>query len=117
MDGFPKDGFSVQWNSCLRLGTSGHFRFLLGSDDGSRLFVDGELLIDNWGEHDFRPSGVETDLRAGLHPLRVEFFDKRGAARIALWMGTGNEPSRPIPTDHLVLPETGPGDVPSCVSR
>jgi len=117
LPGLPKDDFSVQWNTCLRAETSGHARFLLGSDDGSRLFVDGRLLIDNWGPHDFRPIAGETDLQVGLHSLRVDFFDKAGGARVALWLGLGDEHPRAIGSDRIVLPESGPGASLRCGSR
>ncbi len=115
--GFPKDNFSVQWKTCLNVKTSEHARFLLGSDDGSRMFVDGKLLIDNWGAHDFRPMEGEAELEAGLHSLRVAFFDKSGGARVALWLGVGNEHPHPIGADLIVLPASGSGDEPSCTSR
>ncbi len=109
LKGFPKDNFSAQWKTCLKLETSQRVRFLLGSDDGSRLFVDGKLLIDNWGQHDFRPMEGETELQAGLHSLRVTYFDKGGGARVALWLGVGDERPHAIGADLLVLPANGPG--------
>jgi hypothetical protein len=114
LKGFPNDNFSAQWKTCLKLETPQKVRFLLGSDDGSRLFVDGKLLIDNWGPHDFRPIEGKTELQAGLHGLRVTYFDKGGGARVALWLGVGDELPRPIGPELLMLPGNGPGDEPRC---
>ncbi len=115
--GFPKDNFSAKWKTCLKVETSEHARFLLGSDDGSRLFVDGKLLIDNWSPHDFRPMEGDTDLQPGLHGLRITFFEKIGGARIALWLGVGDEHPHPIGPDLLVLPSSSSGDEPHCASE
>nr|MBC7614337.1 family 20 glycosylhydrolase [Pseudopedobacter sp.] len=51
------------------------FEFSLNSDDGSRLYIDDELIIDNDGKHARyeRSSGVA--LKAGLHTIKVLYFD------------------------------------------
>jgi len=48
------------------------------SDDGSKLWIDGELVADNDGLHTARTRTGDVDLQAGWHEVRVEYFD-RGA--------------------------------------
>ncbi|ARN56192.1 Thermostable beta-glucosidase B [Sedimentisphaera salicampi] len=54
----PKTNFSVRWTGAVRVDETGDYIFGLNSDDGSRLFIDGELVVDNWGNHGAQ---LETD--------------------------------------------------------
>ncbi|MFT5130441.1 MAG: beta-glucosidase, partial [Rhodothermales bacterium] len=47
------DGFMVRWNGTLTVPTDGSYRFTLGSDDGSRLYIDDSRVLDHWGAHSF----------------------------------------------------------------
>ena len=49
MEAFPKDKFTVRWETCLEVPKDMDVRFQLGSDDGSRLFVNGKKILDFWG--------------------------------------------------------------------
>lgn len=81
---FPADNFSVRWDSCLILSGETVAHFELGSDDGSRLFVDGRLVIDNWGIHPFRSAAKRASLKPGRHHLRLDYFELRDKASIRL---------------------------------
>lgn len=80
----PEDAFSVRWDTCMELPESREVTFQLVSDDGSRLYIDGELVVDNWGRHGERSRGADVPLTAGMHHLRVEYFDDRHSAAIEL---------------------------------
>src|SRR5262249_47713579 len=61
------DGVREHWWSLRVIGTfeapeTGVYRFDLRSDDGSQLFVAGQLLIDNWGDHAPRTRSAEIAL-------------------------------------------------------
>ena len=57
------------------------YTFYLRSNDGSKLFVNGVLLVNNDGCHDTMVEvSAVTDLSAGLHGFRVEFFQRSGPA-------------------------------------
>ncbi len=62
-------------------------RYLLGteSDDGSRLFVDGKMVVDNDGVHGSRVRENIVELRRGEHRFRLEFFQNGGAEKLAVW--------------------------------
>jgi beta-glucosidase len=49
--GLPEDGFSVRWTGKLTPPKSGLYALGLLSDDGSRLYLDGKLVVDDWGDH------------------------------------------------------------------
>jgi beta-glucosidase len=51
-EGIEKEnGFSIIWEGQLRAPETGVYALALGSDDGSRLYINGKLVIDNWGWH------------------------------------------------------------------
>ncbi len=66
---------SIRWDGYVRVPKTGQYGFLITSDDGSRLFVDGVLLIDNWGEHAETTKACPATLAAGYHRIRVDYFD------------------------------------------
>jgi hypothetical protein len=117
MVGMPRDDFSVSWDTCFRVAAPEKWRFVLGSDDGSRFAIDGKTLIDNWGPHDFRMAEGEADLAPGLHLLTVSFFDKSGAARIALRAGRSGGPLQALPAHDLAAPQRAGDASPSCADH
>ena len=74
----PADSFSAIWTRLVEFG-GGSYTFTTYSDDGVRLYVDDRLVIDSW-----RPMrGVRTatlDLTAGVHAVRMEYFEETGIA-------------------------------------
>ena len=64
--------------------------FFLGSDDGSRLFINDALVVDNGGTHDFITKSGTVRLLPGLHDIRVEYFEATQASSIRLeWQMDG----------------------------
>lgn len=60
------------------------YKFDLLSDDGSRLFVDGKLVVDNDGLHGPTEKSGIVALAKGMHRIRVEWFNKTGGAVLKL---------------------------------
>jgi cytochrome c len=58
--------------------------FRLVSDDGSRLYIDNKLIVDNGGNHGLDPRDGEMILKAGKHPFRVEYFQGSGGKGLSL---------------------------------
>ena len=81
---FPKDNFSVRWDTCLELDRPKTVNFRLGSDDGSRLKVDGKIMIDNWGIHSYVTKEKRLELPKGMHHLEVDFFEETLGAKVRL---------------------------------
>ena len=87
--GLGADSYSVRWTGVLVPPMSGDYELGVFSDDGSRLFVNGELLVDNWGEHGPQGSQHRIQLKKGeAVDLRVEYFQGGGGATARLgWVG------------------------------
>lgn len=62
----------------LKAPRSGEYLFHLYSDDGSRLFIDGEIVIDHDGIHGFERKSGLVQLTEGTHPLRLDYFNNGG---------------------------------------
>ena len=69
--GLPADGFAARWTRSVQF-EAGRYRFHAIMDDGLRLYVDGELVIDSWRDGGRRELTAERTLAGGAHSLRVE---------------------------------------------
>lgn len=83
--------FSVRWSGWVQPKTSGTYTFYTLSDDGVRLWVNGQLIINNWTEHAETEDRGAIVLTAGEKvSLRLDYFEKQGVAKIRLyWSGPG----------------------------
>ncbi|MFH1086247.1 MAG: PA14 domain-containing protein, partial [Chloroflexota bacterium] len=81
--GLPADGFSVRWSRLWRF-SAGVYRFYVFADDGVRLWVAGNLILDRWYEARTQDV-VEVYIMDGTHEITVEYFEARGLAEISVW--------------------------------
>jgi hypothetical protein len=77
--GLAADNFSVRWVRNVQL-QGGRYRFTSVTDDGVRLFVDGQLVIDQWRVMAPTQFSAELELSPGWHGLRMEYFEAGGGA-------------------------------------
>jgi len=78
--GFPHDNFSARWTGQLVAPATGTYLFTMAGDDGFRVFLDGEKIIDHWIEGPTMPDTGSAELVAGkTYDLRVEFFQAGGS--------------------------------------
>jgi PA14 domain len=91
LDGFPGvtdrfEWFAIDYNGNFWIEQPGKYRFLLASDDGSKLYIDNKLIIDNDGLHAIQTEVGVVNLKAGSHHLRVSYF-QGPRDRVALVLG------------------------------
>lgn len=77
--GFPGvtdrfESFAIDYRGSFYVPTAHKYDFRLTSDDGSRLTIDDKVIIDNDGAHGARAVSGSAELTAGLHRLRVSYF-------------------------------------------
>jgi glucose/arabinose dehydrogenase len=90
LDGRFAGTFAALETGYLKVDIPGRYTLFLDSSDGSQLRLDGSLVIDNNGLHPMRTRARTVRLSAGLHRLRVEYFDNSGSAGLILsWSGPG----------------------------
>jgi PA14 domain len=78
-EGFPGvtdrfEWFAIDYSGRFWIDHPGIYRFSLLSDDGSKLYIDDRLVIDNDGVHWAKPVAASTDLAEGAHSIRVCYF-------------------------------------------
>ncbi len=81
--GVSADNFSVRWSRNLAL-EAGRYRFTATVDDGIRLWVNNQLIIDQWQQGAARTLVAEITVPAGSIPVRLEYFEQTGQAQVAL---------------------------------
>jgi hypothetical protein len=87
--GIPADGFSVRWTRTVSL-EAGLYRFRATVDDGMRVFLDSALIIDSWRDGGQRELTADRQISAGMHTLRVEYYERAGIALARLrWEKVG----------------------------
>ncbi|MFM8263081.1 MAG: trypsin-like peptidase domain-containing protein [Pirellula sp.] len=72
------DNFAIRFVGHATVENDGLYRIVIVSDDGSKLYINDELFIDNDGNHPAKPSGRLVRLKKGLLPIRVEYFQGDG---------------------------------------
>ena len=91
--GLGADYFSARWTRTLTL-PPGRYRFTTTTDDGVRLWVNNQLLIDRWIVQPSTAHSGEIELLGGPVPLKMEYFERTGEARATLtWQMVGTTPT------------------------
>ena len=87
---------------------AGEYTFRLESDDGARLYIDGEEVIDHDGVHAASPKDGDVTLTAGSHELEIDYFQAGGGAVLKLsWLRPGETAFEVVP--NAVLTTEGGG--------
>ena len=100
--GVGADRFSVRWSGYLEVPADGTYRFAAVADDGVRLWVDGQLVFEDWTFHAATRVEGSAELRAGFVPIRLDYFDASLFAEVALsWLPPGAGAEEVIPENRL----------------
>jgi hypothetical protein len=100
------NGFSVRWTAELEIPVDDTYTFYSISDDNARLWIDGQLLVDNWdSDNAWAIEEAESIyLEAGWVSLRMEFFDDAGDAIAQLKWESSTIPRQAISPAALSIP-------------
>ena len=110
--GVNSDFWSARWTRQFSA-SAGQYRIILTSDDGSRLFINDQLIIDNWRVQGPTSRGANYFTSGGTFNVRVEFFENTGGASLRgdlIVIQGGLLPIIPP------APPTGGGTTPVCVT-
>lgn len=87
---FALSAFGADLTGCLIVEADATYTFTLNSDDGSLLFIDAALVVNNGGGHGPTIVSNSTFLAAGVHPFEVQFFeDFGGPSGVDLYLPAG----------------------------
>ncbi len=90
--GFAKTGqlFGLVFEGYLDVPVTGMYQIYLASDDGARITLDNNQLIDYDGIHGDAERSVSAALAKGLHPFKLIYFQRQGGLGLKLsWEGPG----------------------------
>ena len=83
-DGLAGERFGLIATAELRLTAAGAYDLVARSDDGLRVRVDGETVLEDWSWHPARLERIRLELGAGTHEVELEYFQVDGAAVLEL---------------------------------
>ena len=110
-----QDNFVVEALANLTIEEADTYEFRLISDDGSELLIDDQLVVDHDGLHGDTAKDGSVTLGAGVHDLRINYFEAGGGERLTLmWRRTGQVdftlvPGSVLSTEADVTRVTAPG--------
>jgi alpha-L-fucosidase len=85
-----KELFGLRFSGYINVPADDVYHFALASDDGSRLTIDGNVVVDNDGLHSMLRKDGFAPLARGLHRITIEWFNKTGGADLSLeWAALG----------------------------
>jgi hypothetical protein len=100
----PAKNFSALWEGILRVPETADYSFFSQSDDGLRLIIDGQKIIDNWRDQNWGASacGAQVHLTAGEHKIAVEHYNNEGESALRIkWSGGPVPPNTVLAAPYL----------------
>ena len=100
-DNHREDNFGYLFEGFIKIPQDDLYRFYLSSDDGSRLYIDDKLLIDNDGLHAMGDVTAKIALREGFHKIKLLFFEAKYGQGLELEISSDNLKKQIIPAEIL----------------
>ncbi|HQT90531.1 MAG TPA: alpha-L-fucosidase [Candidatus Kryptobacter bacterium] len=95
------ENYGVEYTGYIMVPKNGIYIFYTNSDDGSKLYVGGKLVVDNDGLHGGTEKKGVASLAEGYHPIRVEFFQATGSEELQVQYEGPGIAKQPIPDSML----------------
>uniref|UniRef100_A0A7C4D834 Beta-glucosidase n=1 Tax=Staphylothermus marinus TaxID=2280 RepID=A0A7C4D834_STAMA len=102
IDKLKSEFYAIAWIGFLKITTSGKYRFYVTTDDGSRIWINDDLVIDAW--RDQPPTTYisrEMYLYSGFYRLKYYFYNRYGFAEAVLGWITPSGEAQVIPKEHF----------------
>ncbi len=102
MSGIGNDDYSIRWTGFIQPRYSEKYTFYLTSDNGRRLWINDQLVIDKWIDDWDIPYSGEIELEAGKkYSIRIEYFEKNGGANCKLEWTSASQSREIVPSSQL----------------
>jgi hypothetical protein len=100
----PVDHFSARWTGQVQAQYSETYTFYTESDDGVRLWVNGQLLVDNWTDHaPTENSGTIALVGGQKYDIKMEYYENGGGAVAQLLWSSASTAKQAVPTSQLYV--------------
>jgi hypothetical protein len=93
----PPETFTVTWSGAVLAVRGGRYTFGTTSDDGSHVFIDNRLVVDNGGGHKAELRTGDVTLDPGVHSIRIDFDQQGGVFEFDLSWARDGGPLAPVP--------------------
>jgi len=97
------DAFGLVFEGLLKAPVTDVYTFTTTSDDGSKLYIDGTLVVDNDFQHAPERQSGQIGLMAGFHRLRLEFFEAGGGEELKVSWQCSAFDEQEIPAKSLFI--------------
>lgn len=102
MTGVNADGFSVRWTGNIQPRYSDTYTFYLNSDNGRRLWINGQLVIDKWiDDWGVEYSGSIALIAGQKYDIKIEYFENNGGAGCKLEWASLSQTREVVPQSQL----------------
>ncbi|WP_179374855.1 PA14 domain-containing protein [Winogradskyella wichelsiae] len=78
------DNFAIRYTGFININTTETYTFYTSSDDGSKLFIDGNEVVDNDGLHGVTLKSGTVALTQGIYPITILFFERSGGESLSM---------------------------------
>jgi hypothetical protein len=98
-----KSDFAIRYKSYLKIEKPGEYRFYTYSDDGSKLFINNKMVVDNDGDHGALECSGKITLEKGIYPIDVHYFNGGGNGWLEVFYKGPGIPKQIIPAEKLFV--------------
>lgn len=99
-----KAPLSIEWTGYIRISKTGMYTFATRSDDGSQVYLNERIIVDNGGRHPLRyASSGNIFLNKGIYRIKITYFDSGGESVMELLWSSPEDTGKEhlIPSDVL----------------
>jgi hypothetical protein len=100
--------FSIIWKGKIKVPQSGDYIFGTIADDGSYVYIDRRLIVDNGGLHGAEGKQGIIKLDQGFHDLEIRYWQSGGSREMQFWWQPPDKIKENVPLEYL-FPEEGQG--------
>ena len=96
-----KSIFGFVYTGYIDINTTGMYDFYTTSDDGSLLYIDDQVVVDNNGDHGMEEKNDKAVLEKGFHKIKVIYYDSGGDNGLRVSYNLSGQPKMEIPATML----------------
>ena len=97
----PIHFFGLRYKTYIKIDKPGLYKFYTSSNDGSKLYINGELIVDNDGLHGPVQKSGDIQLTKGMHEIQVDYFQGGGSKVLMVYYSSKGLEYQPIPGSVL----------------
>lgn len=97
----PNHFFGIRYKTYVKIDKPGLYKFYTSSNDGSKLYINGKLIVDNDGLHGPVQKSGDINLTVGMHEVQVDYFQGGGSKVLMVYYSSKGVEYQPIPGSVL----------------